>query len=123
MRTEIDTANRQFEAAMRAGDAGGLAAVYTSNGNAMPPNGPMVSGTANLRAFWQSVIDMGIASVQLTTVELDELGETVNELGEFVLKTVDGAVADSGKFIVVWKRENGAWKWHHDIWNSSNAAG
>ena len=62
---------------------------------------------------------MGIASVQLKTVELDELGAAANELGEFVLKTADGTVADSGKYIVVWKQENGNWRWHHDIWNSS----
>ena len=28
-------------------------------------------------------------------------------------------VLDSGKYIVVWKREGDAWRWHRDIWNSS----
>ena len=28
-------------------------------------------------------------------------------------------VTMSVKYVVVWKRENGAWKWHVDIWNPS----
>ncbi len=122
MKNAIDAVNRRFEIAMEAGDAAGLAAVYTSNGNALPPNAQQVTGTADIQSFWQAVIDMGIASVQLKTVELDDLGGTVNELGEFELRTSDGTVADSGKYIVIWKQENDEWRWHHDIWNSSMPA-
>ena len=111
MRNAINTVNRSFEAAMSAGDAAGLAAVYTPNGNALPPNSPTVSGTAQIQEFWQGVINMGIAGCQLKTIELDELGDTAIEVGEFVLKAADGSVADSGKYIVVWKSNNGTWRW------------
>jgi hypothetical protein len=37
-------------------------------------------------------------------------------------KAQDGSILDTGKYIVIWKRENGAWKWHRDIWNSSRPA-
>ena len=30
----------------------------------------------------------------------------------------DKVSAEKGKFIVVWKEENGKWKMHRDIWNS-----
>jgi ketosteroid isomerase-like protein len=26
---------------------------------------------------------------------------------------------DSGKYVVIWKREDGAWKLHRDIWTTS----
>ena len=120
MNDSIQLVNRKFETAMGAADAVGLASVYTSNGNALPPNGTTVSGTHAIREFWQGVIDMGIAGVELKTVELDELGSTAIEVGEFALKTAEGAVADSGKYIVIWKMEDGEWRWHHDIWNSSS---
>lgn len=118
----ISANNRDFETAFEALNAEGLAAVYTSNGMLMPPNSPIIQGRTNMTAFWQSMIDLGIAGVELDTVELDQVGDSVNEVGKFKLKTADGSIADSGKFIVVWKQEAGKWLWHHDIFSSENAA-
>ncbi len=118
----ISANNRDFEKAFEALNAEGLAAVYTSNGMLMPPNSPIIEGRANMMAFWQSMIDMGITGVELDTVELDKVGDSVNEVGKFKLKTADGSIADNGKFIVVWKQEGGKWLWHHDIFSSDNAA-
>lgn len=122
MREDIEAVDRQFEAAMRSGSASRLADVYSDDGQALPPNAATVSGRANIEAFWQGAIDMGIADVELKTVELEELGDTAIQLGHFVLKAADQSVVDNGKYIVVWKRQDGAWKWHRDIWNSSNPA-
>ena len=102
-------------------DAAAFAAVYTTNGNALPPNSPTVTGTAALQGFWQAVIDMGIAAVKLETVELEGFEDTAVEVGAYTLEGEGGAVLDQGKFIVIWKLEDGAWKWHQDIWNSSVA--
>jgi hypothetical protein len=32
---------------------------------------------------------------------------------------VDGKVLDKGKYIVIWKKEDGTWKLHRDIWTTS----
>ncbi len=122
MREDIEAVDREFEAAMRAGSASRLTDVYTRTGQALPPNAAMISGRESIMAFWQGAIDMGIASAELKTVELEEHGDTAIQVGEFLLKTADGTVADNGKYIVIWKQEDGAWKWHRDIWNSSNPA-
>ncbi len=119
MRKDIEAVDREFEAAMRAGSASRLADVYTRTGQALPPNAATLSGREGITAFWQGAVDMGIASVELKTVELEELGDTAIQVGEFVLKTAEGSIADNGKYIVIWKQEDGAWKWHRDIWNSS----
>lgn len=118
----ISANNRAFEKAFAALDASAMADVYTSSGMLMPPNSPIIEGRANMVSFWQAIIDMGIAGAELETVELDQVGDSVNEVGKFKLKTADGTVADSGKFIVVWKQEGGKWLWHHDIFSSENAA-
>ena len=114
----IDQVNRQFEQAMSRSDSAGLLSVYTSSGSIMPPNSPIIKGGNEIRAFWQGAIDMGIKAVELKTIELDDLGDTVNEIGLFKLTLGDGSVADEGKYIVIWKKENGVWRWHHDIWSS-----
>lgn len=40
----------------------------------------------------------------------------------YTLKADGGAVADRGKFIVIWKNDGGSWKLHKDIFNTSQPA-
>lgn len=116
--TAINANNRAFEAALAAGDAAAMTAVYTSNRMLMPPHSPIIPGVKNIETFWRNALETGVAQAELETVELDQVGDSVNEVGKFTLKTADGSTADRGKFIVVWKQENGKWLWHHDIFNS-----
>jgi len=32
-----------------------------------------------------------------------------------------GNTLEKGKFIVLWKEQNGVWKMHKDVWNSDDA--
>ena len=57
----ISNNNRKFEAAMSAADSQSLVEVYTSSGSILPPNSPIIKGTSEIKNFWQSVMDMGIA--------------------------------------------------------------
>jgi ketosteroid isomerase-like protein len=49
-------------------------------------------------------------------------GDLAAETGKYDLTGADGTVLDSGKYVVVWKREGGHWKLHRDIWNTSMPA-
>lgn len=119
IRQQIDNTNAAFVAALRRGDSAGMAAVYTADGQLLPPGAPMMSGKAAIQAFWQGALDMGVADDALETLELDVHGDTAAEMGQGVLKTKAGQVIDTAKYIVLWKRENGAWKWYRDIYNSN----
>ena len=46
-------------------------------------------------------------------------GNLAYEVGAYALKTKDGKVADRGKYCVVWKRVNGQWLLHRDIWTTN----
>lgn len=118
----IEAVNQRFEAAMVAGSASGLTAIYTADGKLLPPNTPIIQGHDNIHAYWESILEQGIGSADLETLELDELGETAIEVGSFVMKTTEGSLADTGKYVVVWKKEQGQWKYHRDIWSSSDQA-
>jgi ketosteroid isomerase-like protein len=122
VKSGVDATNRAFEKAYNQGDAAGAAAVYSSSGQALPPNGATVSGRAALQSFWQAVMDAGIKSVKLETLELELCGDMAYEVGKATLSGEGGAVADVVKFVVVWKQEDGQWKWHRDIWNSNSPA-
>jgi len=119
VRKDIESVNQQFAAAFEKGDTAAIAALYTPDGEALPPNGEVVHGREAIQAMWQSVLGMGIASVGLTTRELESAGDLAWEGGTYELRGKDGTPADRGKYIVIWKREQGQWRIHRDIWNTS----
>jgi uncharacterized protein (TIGR02246 family) len=122
IRNAIAAANQKFLSAFSRGDAAGLAATYTSNGQALPTNSDIIEGRTALQGFWQVVLDMGFKAATLDTVELDIQGDSAIEIGKYTLQGEGGQVLDAGKYLVVWKQEDGQWKWHRDIWNTSMPA-
>jgi uncharacterized protein (TIGR02246 family) len=109
-------------AAFNRGDAAGLAALYTENGQVLPPNGDFVTGRQAVAGFWQAVMDMGIKEAQIEILEVEGHGDTATEMSKFALLDEGGQVLDRGKYIVIWKHEAGQWKLHRDIFNSSMPA-
>lgn len=119
LRKEIAEANDQFMAAVGQQDAAAVAALYTKEGQVLPPNSDFVTGREAIQGFWQAVMDMGIRRVDLETGEVEGRGKTAIEVSRFTLYAEGDAVADTGKYIVVWKQKGGGWKLHRDIFNSS----
>jgi len=122
IRTQIGSANTEFMNAFKRGDATAMANLYTSEAQLLPANSDFVRGTAAIRAFWQGVIDLGLKEATLETIEAEVHGDTVIEVGRYRLLAAGGAVADSGKYVVVWKDDRGTWKLHRDIWTTSQPA-
>ena len=112
----------RFMTAFADGNVAAVGELYTDNARLMPPNSDTVSGRDGIVAALQSFIDMGIASIKLETVEAEEHGDTAIEEGRYTLGTADGQTADVGKYIVIWKNDNGTWKLHKDIFNSNQPA-
>ncbi len=115
----IAQANQQFMAAFNQGRASGVAGCYTEAAQIFPANAGPIGGRENIQGFWQAVMNMGIKTARLETVELDVVGETVIEVGKYTLLGDQEQVLDAGKYLVVWKTEQGQWKLHRDIWTTS----
>jgi len=122
VRTAIDAANQDFMTKFGQQDAAGLADFVRVGGYVMPPNSDIVSGADNIQALWQGVFDLGLKELVLETIDLDDHGGTAIETGRYTFKADGGAVADVGKFIVVWKNDGGTWKVHRDIFNTNQPA-
>ena len=82
LRADIIAANQQFMAAFGRRDAAGLATLYTTTGQLLPPNSEVVAGREAIRTFWQGAMDLGLTQAQLDTVEVEGHGETAVEVGE-----------------------------------------
>lgn len=118
---EIAKVNETFSAAMAAGDAGGVASCYSEQGWFMVPNVATLKGRDAITAGVQGLIDSGITAIKLVTDELEDLGETAIETGEYTLYAGDD-IADKGRFMVNWKNIYGKWYLHRDIINSTMPA-
>jgi uncharacterized protein (TIGR02246 family) len=119
LREEIRSANDNFERNFASGDAGGIASLYTSDGMLLPAGTGIQKGTNAIQNFWQMVMDMGIKAARLETLEVEQVGETAIEMGQYELSGADGQRIDQGKYVIIWKRQVGQWKLHKDIWNTS----
>ena len=78
-----------------------------------------IQGTEGIQAFWQGAMEMGIEHVKLQTQEVEQLADTAIELGHYTLFGPNAQLIDQGKYLVVWKEQQGQWQLHQDIWNSS----
>lgn len=121
VRDAITTANENFLAAWKRGDAAGLAALYTKNGQVLPPNSDFVTGKEEIQAFWQTLFGRGIKGIKLKAVEVACHGDTAIEVSEYTVHGKEGQEFDKGKCIVIWKQQEGQWKLHRDIYNSNNS--
>ena len=115
----IAAANEKFMATFSKGDAAGMANLYMEDGQVLPPNSEIVKGKQALQGFWQALMDMGIKEAKLEIVEIEDHGDTAIEVSKYTLRGEEGKVLDHGKYIVIWKQEQGQWKLHRDIFNSS----
>jgi len=123
IRAKIVAANRGFMDAFNRGDAAAAMTVYTEDARILPPNADMIKGKQAIQSFWQGAMNMGVKEAKLETVELMKMGEeTACEIGKYTLKIQPeggGTITDMGKYVVVWKLDDGSWKWDIDIWNTS----
>ena len=122
VRAEIEAVNEKFIAALNGGDAAGIAALYTEDAMLLPPNSEMLEGREAAQAFWQGGIDMGIKEGTLETEIVEAQGNAAYEVGKYtlIIEPPGGpTITDKGKYLVVWKRQEGSWKLHADMWNTS----
>ena len=117
---DIQKTNRVFEQEVAAKrNIAALDHVYTQNARILPPGAEMVSGRENIKTFWRTAIEsMGVKAVKLRTVDFQPLGDAGFEIGRATLEfTAAGAQPVDVKYVVLWKRENGEWKWDVDMWS------
>jgi uncharacterized protein (TIGR02246 family) len=115
-RSALDAINHAFMDAFRRGDGAAIAALYTEDGQLLPPGCDAVTGRAGIARYWQEAMKIGVRKLETTEVEV--YGPIAHEVGRYAIEASDGKEAAVGMYIVVWKFESGVWKMHRDVWNS-----
>jgi uncharacterized protein (TIGR02246 family) len=118
VRRAIAATNAGFSAAFARGDAAaGARETYTRDARILPPDAPMVEGREQIAEFWAgAAAQLGVTAVELRTVELQPMGDGAYEVGRATL-TLGGGQQAHAKYVVIWRQEDGRWRWHVDIWN------
>jgi uncharacterized protein (TIGR02246 family) len=112
-----DVADRWIER-YAAHDAAGVAELYTEDAQLLPPDAEIVNGRAAIQEFVGRTNPPGSAALEIATVETLVFGDYAYRQGSFKLN--GGATAPvSGKFIELWKKTDGKWLIHRDIWSAN----
>jgi uncharacterized protein (TIGR02246 family) len=119
VKSAIEAANVQFSSAAAKGDGAALAALYSPDGQVMPAGSDPIRGADAIQKFWQGAIDSGVAAIGLKTIEVFGHGPTATEVGAYELRDKAGKVLDHGKYIVVWRQEDGKWKLLRDMFSTN----
>jgi uncharacterized protein (TIGR02246 family) len=101
-------------------DASGEAAVFASDGVAYRQHLDPLVGPAGFQAYAaKEVTDNPKRNVMWSTdaIRIAESGDLAVQTGEYHFTGLGpkGDGEDTGRFVTVWKKENGEWKVAHDI--------
>jgi len=114
----IATLNDGFGPNWAKGDSVAFGNAYTSDAQVYVPNMERLSGTSNIVDFFGGGYRWGIRGGKLTTDEVIGGPEFVAETGKYEITDSSGKTMDKGKYLALWKQENGKWKMYRDMWNS-----
>ena len=103
-------------------DADALASLYTEDAVLLPPNEPAVFGRDAIRATNKEQLAQEGIGMELEDLEVNIVGDLGYKAGRYRMYTKDGGLLDRGKYIEIWKKTDGQWLIHRDMWNSSVAA-
>lgn len=121
----LNTLQKQVDEAIIAGDTERYVALLADDAVIMPPNGPPVVGQSAIRAWNQDMSKrFRIQKYVAVDQELIVAGDWAFRRATFEWSLVPIAggqpFQDSGKFIIIYKRQaDGSWRVARDIWNSN----
>lgn len=121
-RTEIQTINEEFGKAVANQDVAAVLGFYDDNARLLPPNSQLLEGKSAIGAFFQSMLDAGVKSLELESLDVLEAGDVTIDVGRYRLSMEPagaGLIEDVGKYVVVFRRQpDGSHRMIIDTFNS-----
>ena len=115
----------QWASAVAAKDTARIAQLYATDGLYMAPDYQALGGRAGAQKGWGMLFATPGAALTFgpTRIVVAEAGDMAYDIGTytFSMNGPKGPVEDKGKYLVVWKKQDGAWKVAADMFNSDGA--
>eukprot|EP01084_Bolivina_argentea_P145385 254829_1 len=116
---ELRQANEQLMKCYKSAEWDKFADCYTKDCVLMPSNSPVLLGHDAVRNVFSGAYNAGIKQVKLQIQEAYTNGyDRAFERGNYIFYSENGDIVDKGKYCVFWKRINGKWKLHTDMFST-----
>jgi ketosteroid isomerase-like protein len=115
-RAAIEKLNRAFEAAADKKDSAAIGQMYHSQAHMLGGDMPAAVGREAIQKAWQSLFGMNMTDLKLMSDSVERHGDILVEIGHYT--ATFGRNPDKGKYVVLYKKEAGAWKLWVDSFSS-----
>ena len=117
-RAFIDSINTKFSEQIKYSDSTWVASQYGPDAEILFEKSEPIKGK-DILSFWGEVSRSETKDWTFTTTDLQGDENFLIETGNYEIKDGNKKLADRGKYVVVWKKQNGEWKLYRDIGASS----
>ena len=93
--------------------------IFAKDAKAYPPNSDVVTGRAAIAAVNVEWVNYGIKEFTEESTSFYGNQDFLIDEGNYYLRFGDDDIIDKGKYINIWKKENGDWKIFSNMWNTS----
>ena len=121
VKKHIDEMNKTYGDRFVHNDTGFYAERYCKDAVIMPEQMNAFVGRDSIRHFNYNDGKNKDFKVAITATNVYGGPDAVIEEGYYTFPGDDGVIYDKGKFIAIWKQEDGKWKLFREIWNTDNA--
>lgn len=116
-KTAADQLTAAWVKAVDAGDAAAVAALYTEDAQSLPPGGPAITGRKAIETYWREDLGSGAIVTRLTPRDSVAQADLLHVNGTYeVAAKGSAAPLAAGQYQQLWKRVDGDWKVHDEIW-------
>jgi ketosteroid isomerase-like protein len=120
VKKQIDDLNKSYGKRFSSNDANYFKEHYCKDAKIFPANMPAVDGLESIRTFYfDDGRNAAMGNIIVTATSVFGNDEMVVEEGLYDFPDGKGGTFDTGKFIVLWKKEDGKWKMYREIWNTN----
>lgn len=100
-----------------------LANAYCEDGIILPPGADIIKGREAIKKRWILPEGVAVPYHKITPTEINIMGDYAYDIGYYEGKSIrkdKSEVSWKGKYLIVWKKEDGDWKIYADAWNRIN---
>lgn len=118
VKRQIHEANTVYGERFKTNDTAYYAAKYCRDAVIMPEQIPMIAGLDSIRHFNYNNGKNRDFIISVTATNIYGSADAVVEEGFYTFPGTGGVIYGRGKFIAIWKQEDGKWKLYREIWNT-----
>lgn len=119
MKKIVEDANLKYDQAFVSGDSVTAINHFTEDARVFAPNMEQLIGKSAIAPVLGQYMKFGIKKFTDSTTRVFKAGEYIVEEGNYFFGGDNNSTLDKGKYLCVWKKEDGEWRVGSNMWNTS----